>query len=89
VFSSLLRIYGAIFRFGGLAIAVLSLIVSATLGIGIARDGYILVNGSQSHDVGAIATAIGTPFIGVAVGLALFFLVPKARSTADKGKEVT
>ena len=89
MFKSLLRIYSAIFRFGGLAMAVLSLIVSVWIGIGIVRDGYILVNGRQSHDIGAIATAVCTPLLGVAVGLALFFLVPKARSTGDKGAAVT
>lgn len=40
MFKTLLSIYSAIFRFGGLAMAVLSLIVSAWIGIGIARDGY-------------------------------------------------
>ena len=89
MFRSLLRIYSVIFRFGGLLIAVLSLIVSAGIGIGIARDGYILVNGRQSRDIGAIATAVGTPLLGIAAGLALFFLVKKGRSTADEGKEVS
>jgi phosphate/sulfate permease len=59
------------------------------IGIGIVRDGYILVNGTQSREVSAIATAVGTPLLGVAVGLALFFLIPKVRSTADKDTKVT
>jgi hypothetical protein len=89
VFRSLLRIYSAIFRFGGLAIAVLSLIVSAGIGLGIVRDGYVLIDGRQSRDVGAFITAVGTPLLGVAAGLALFYLVPKLRSTAEKGRHRT
>lgn len=59
--------------------AVPSGIVSIWIGIGIARDGYILVNGQPSKDFGSICTAVGTPLLGVAIGLALFYLVPKVR----------
>jgi hypothetical protein len=67
MFKSPPRIYSAIFRFGGLAMAILSLIVSAWIGTGIVRDGYIFVNGRESHDIGAIATAVATPLLGVAM----------------------
>jgi hypothetical protein len=77
--KTILRLYSRIFRYAGLAMAALSLVVSASIGIGIARDGYILVNGSPSRDLSSIATAVCTPLFGVVVGLALFFFVPKAQ----------
>jgi hypothetical protein len=43
----------------------------------------------ESHDMGSIATAVCTPLLGVAVGLALFFLIPKARAPGDKGTAIT
>lgn len=73
----MLLLYGALFRFGGLAMAGLSAVVSAFIAFDVIRSGYILVNGHPSHDIGAIATAICTPLLGVVIGLALFFLVPK------------
>lgn len=79
MFEKLLRIYSALFRYAGLAIALMSLVVSAVIGMEIAQQGYILVNGNRSHALGSIATAVGTPLIGVVIGLALYFLVPKMR----------
>lgn len=70
-------LYSLLFRFGGLAIAVLSGIVSISIGVGIVRDGYILVNGQPDKHLGPILTAVGTPLLGVLVGLALFYFVPK------------
>jgi hypothetical protein len=87
--KAVLKIYSAIFRFGGLAMAIMSGLVSTWIGFGIARDGYILVEGRPAHDVSAIATAVCTPLIGVAVGLALFFLVPKVRAPDSKEKSGT
>lgn len=75
----ILWLYSLLFRFGGLAMAVLSGIVSISIGVGIVRDGYILVNGQPSTDSRSICLAVGTPLLGVAIGLALFFLVPKVR----------
>jgi hypothetical protein len=77
--QKMLWLYSLWFRFGGLAMAALSGIVSIGIGIGIARDGYILVNGQPSKDFGSICAAVGTPLLGVAVGLALFYFVPKVR----------
>jgi len=71
--------YSVWFRFGGLAMAILSAIVSLWIGIQVARDRYILVNGEPSTDAKSIITAICMPLIGVGVGLALFYLVPKGR----------
>jgi phosphate/sulfate permease len=85
MFEKLLRIYSALFRYGGLVIAVMSLIVSAVIGIEIAQQGYILVDGNRSHALGSIATAVGTPLIGVVIGLALYFFVPKVRRRSDGG----
>jgi len=81
--NKILRIYSALFRYGGLVMAIMSVIVSGWMGAQIVREGYILVGGVRSHDVHAIATAICTPLIGVAVGLGLFFLIPKVQ--APKG----
>jgi len=69
---AILRAYSAIFRYTGLIMALLSLLASAAIGIGIVRDGYILVNGHPSRDFASIATAVGTPLLGLAIGLALF-----------------
>ena len=85
MFKKLLRIYSAVFRFGGLAMAVLSAVVSVWIGIEVLRDGYILVEGVPSHDGHMIATAICTPLIGVLVGLGLFFLVPKVPPSTNHG----
>ena len=59
--------------------AIMSGIVSVVIGIGIIRDGYILINGQPRDDFGSVCTAVGTPLLGVAFGLALFYLVPKVR----------
>lgn len=75
--QKVLSFYSAWFRLGGLAMAILSGIVSMWIGAEVARDGFILVNGEPSTDVESIATAICMPLIGVGLGLALFFLVPK------------
>lgn len=77
--NKILRIYSAVFRYSGLVMAIMSLIVSGWVGAQIVRDGYILVDGIRSHDVQAIGIAICTPLIGVVVGLSLFFLVPKVQ----------
>jgi hypothetical protein len=87
--KSILRIYSAIFRYGGLAMAVSSVVVSTWVGIGIARDGYVLVNGNPSREIASIATAVCTPLLGVVVGLALFLLVPKVRPSHGKDHEAT
>ena len=75
----ILWLYSLWFRLGGLAMAILSGVVSLWIGIGIIRDGYILVNGQPSKDLGPIFMAVGTPFVGIVVGLALFYCVPKVR----------
>jgi hypothetical protein len=75
--AKILLLYSAIFRFGGLAMALLSAIVSTFIALDVIRSGYILVDGHPSRAIGPIATAVGTPLFGVAIGLALFFLVPK------------
>lgn len=85
MFEKLLRIYSALFRYAGLAIAIMSLIVSAVIGVEIAQQGYIVVNGNRSHAFGSIATAVGTPLIGVVIGLALYFFVPRVRRRSDGG----
>jgi hypothetical protein len=83
--NKILRIYSALFRYGGLVMAIMSVIVSGWMGAQIFRDGYILVGGVRSHDdTQAIATAICTPLIGVVVGLSLFFLVPKVQAPKSR-----
>jgi len=77
--NKILWLYSLWFRLGGLVMAILSGVVSLWIGVGIVRDGYILVNGQPSKDLGPIFVAVGTPLLGVAVGLALFYLVPKVR----------
>jgi hypothetical protein len=79
--QTILWAYSLGFRIGGLVMAVMSGIVSGVIGIGIAKDGYILVNGRPENGFGTIATAIGTPLVGVVLGLALFYFVPKVRRT--------
>ena len=75
----ILWLYSLWFRLGGLAMAIMSGVVSLVIGFGIVRDGYILVNGQPSKDLGPICAAVGTPLLGVVVGLALFYFVPKVR----------
>lgn len=75
----MLWLYSVLFRFGGLVMAILSGVVSLWIGVGILRDGYILVNGQPSKHLGPIFTAVGTPLLGVVIGFALFSLVPKVR----------
>jgi len=87
--TTILRVYSAIFRYIGLAMAVLSLVVAGAIGIGIVHDGYILVNGYPSRDFASIATAVGTPLLGVVIGLALFFFVPKVRPLGGNDHEAT
>jgi hypothetical protein len=82
--NKIFRIYSALFRFSGLAMAIMSVVVSGWIGAEVVRDGYILVGGLPSHDGHAIATAICTPLIGVVVGLGLFFLVPKVQAPKDR-----
>ena len=82
--NKILRIYSALFRYGGLVMAIMSVIVSGWMGAQILRDGYILVGGVRSHDTQAIATAICMPLIGVVVGLSLFFLVPKVQAPRSR-----
>ena len=72
-----LGVYSFIFRFSGLAIAALSAFVSISLAFEIAKDGFVLVNGEPDFSGQAIAIAICTPLIGVVIGIALFYLVPK------------
>lgn len=71
--------YSAWFRYGGLLIAILAgamLVVTAFSAI---RDGHVLVNGTPSTALDDLATAFGVPLLSIGVGLALFFLVPRAR----------
>lgn len=75
--SKMFWLYSLWFRFAGLVMAVMSGVVSIWIGIGIVRDGYILVNGQPSNNFGSICVAVGIPLLGVAVGLALFYFVPK------------
>lgn len=82
----ILWLYSLWFRFAGLAMAILSGIVSVVIGVGIAHDGYILVSGEPSTDLGTIVTAVATPLLGVAIGLALFYFVPKVRRTEPSAK---
>lgn len=82
----MLWLYSFLFRFSGLVMAVLSGVVSLWIGVGIVRDGYILVNGQPSKHLGPIFTAVGTPLLGVVIGLALFYFVPKVhRDTSHAG----
>jgi hypothetical protein len=76
---NILWLYSHLFRISGLVMAIMSAIVSLWIGVGIVRDGYILVNGHPSDDVKSICVAVGTPLLGVAVGLALFYFMPKVR----------
>lgn len=87
MFKPILRIYSAIFRYAGLAMAILSAVVAAWIAIGIARDGYILVNGSPSRDFARMATAACAPLLGVVMGLALFLFVPKVHPLKGKATE--
>jgi hypothetical protein len=77
--GKILRFYSLWFRFGGLAMAILSGVVSLALGVGILHDGYVLVNGQPSKDLEPILMAVGKPLFGVVVGLALFYFVPRIR----------
>ena len=69
--------YSIWFRYAGLAMAILSGCVSIVMAFDIATHGYVLVNGQPSRDAASIAGAVGIPLIGVALGLALFYFVPK------------
>lgn len=82
MFKRIARFYSALFRFGGLAMAILSLVVSTVMGIDIARHGYVLVDGGPSRSLSSILTAVGTPLIGVVIGLALYFFVPRVRESS-------
>jgi hypothetical protein len=73
----ILWLYSLWFRYGGLAMAALSAIVALLIGVGVLRDGYILVDGQPSRELTTILRAVGTPLLGVGAGLALFFFVPK------------
>jgi len=87
--KQILRIYSAIFRYAGLAMATLSVAVAVWIAIGIGRDGYILVNGHPSRDFVPIATAVCTPLLGVVIGLALFLCIARARPLDGKGGEAS
>ena len=69
--------YSLWFRYAGLAMAILSGCVSIAMAFDIVIHGYVLVNGQPSRDSASIASAVGIPLIGVALGLALFYFVPK------------
>lgn len=82
----ILWLYSLWFRLGGLAMAILSGVVSLWIGVGVVRDGYILVNGQPSKDLSPIFMAVGTPLLGIVVGLALFYFAPKVRRhESEKG----
>lgn len=84
MFNKIARFYCVLFRFGGLAMAILSLAVSIIMAIDITLHGYILVDGSPPHSLRSILTAICTPLIGVAIGLALYFLIPKVQVSSGR-----
>ena len=69
--------YSLWIRYAGLAMAILSGCVSIAMAFDIATHGYVLVNGQPSRDAASIAGAVGIPLIGVVLGLALFYFVPK------------
>lgn len=81
MFKRIVSAYCVIFRLGGLLIAGMSIIVSIVIGLDIARDGYILVEGQPDESLGAVLKAIGIPLAGAVFGVALFLIVPRrARS---------
>jgi hypothetical protein len=69
--------YSVWFRYAGLAMAILSGCVSLAIAFDIATHGYVLVNGQPSREPVSIAGAVGIPLIGVVLGMALFYFVPK------------
>ena len=71
--------YSLWFRYAGLAMAILSGCVSIAIAFDIATHGYVLVNGQPSRAPASIAGAVGIPLVGVALGMALFYFVPKVR----------
>lgn len=73
------RAYSTLFRFGGLALAAMSACVSVVLAIDLLRDGYVLVNGIPDRSVATILGAVAAPLAGVALGLCLFYFVPRVR----------
>lgn len=79
MFRGLALVYSAIFRLGGILIAALSMLAFVFIGLDIARDGYILVNGQPDSSLAALVKALGTPLVGVAFGIALFLLVPRVK----------
>ena len=75
--QTILWAYGLWLRYAGLAMAILSGCVSIAIAFDIATHGYVLVNGQPSRDPVSIAGAVGIPLLGVAVGMALFYFIPK------------
>jgi len=69
--------YSLRFRYAGLAMAIFSGCVSMAMAFDIATHGYVLVNGQPLRDPASIAGAVGIPLIGVVLGMALFYFVPK------------
>jgi hypothetical protein len=69
--------YSLWFRYAGLAMAILSGCVSVAIAFDIATHGYVLANGQPSMEPVSIAVAVCIPLVGVAVGMALFYFVPK------------
>ncbi len=80
--QEIFRAYSLWFRYAVLAMAILSGCVSIAMAFDIATHGYFLVNGQPSRDPASIASAVGIPLIGVALGMALFYFVPKVSRKA-------
>jgi len=75
--QTIFRAYSLGFCYAGLAMAILSGCMPIAIASDIATHGYLLVNGRQSRDPASIAGAVGIPLIGVVMGMALFYFVPK------------
>ena len=82
--QTILWVYSSLFRIGGLLLAVMSAVVSVVIAIGIAKEGSIRVEGHPDKGLTSIAIAIGTPLVGVLLGLALFYFVPKVRRSSGR-----
>jgi hypothetical protein len=82
--QTILWVYSGLFRIAGLLLAVMSAIVSVVIAIGIVKQGSILVEGQPDKSLTSISIAIGTPLMGVLLGLGLFYFVPKVRRSSEQ-----
>lgn len=76
-------IYAAIFRYGGIVFAILSLVVCVMVGLDIVEDGFVIVNGHPSRELSTFAIAVGTPLLGVLGGLVLYWKYRPVRPEDD------